>query len=165
MKNKKIILISFIAIFVILVAVFLIQKFKPFSNKNSNVVEDNNNNNFQNNPSNTSNSNPIKATKVTTPTINKIYFNNLPTHASLPLSKGQKNQPVYLLQYILNALFNTGLVLDGDFGSKTQAALLKNTGSYIVDGSLILALNSEMQNNKNKIKNFDFYLSNISKFS
>lgn len=43
-------------------------------------------------------------------------------NGSFPLKKGDKNRLVMELQAILNASFNAGLGVDGDFGPKTEAA-------------------------------------------
>ena len=52
------------------------------------------------------------------------------------LKKGAKGAQVYALQAMLNSFINAGLVVDGDFGSKTEAAVMKyqNRRGLAVDG-------------------------------
>lgn len=52
------------------------------------------------------------------------------------LKKGAKGAQVYALQAMLNSFINAGLVVDGDFGSKTEAAVMKyqNCRGLAVDG-------------------------------
>ncbi|OQA86778.1 MAG: hypothetical protein BWY27_01123 [Bacteroidetes bacterium ADurb.Bin234] len=157
MLNKKTILIAFIVLFVVMVAVFIILKFRN-ANEFKNDINDTNPKNPQHdNGSSEKKPTPVAATDITTPSVNKILYTALSQTGSLPISKGQKSKAVYLLQYVLNALYNAGLKLDGDFGPKTQTALATHTGRTFADGDLILALNAEMQKYKSKIKNFDFY--------
>lgn len=60
---------------------------------------------------------PVKA-----PATAITAYKNLPT-GSFPLRKGQKSKLVFLVQYTMNLLYGNDLKLDGDFGSKTQAAI------------------------------------------
>jgi len=161
MKNNKLILYAFIALFVILVTVFIIMKVIAANAAKNSIQQLPVNND---NPETQTSPKVITATAITTPAINNILYKLISQGGSFPISKGQKSKAVYLLQYILNALYNAGLTLDGDFGSKTQNALAKNTGRTYADTALTLALNAEMQKNKAKIKNFNWYTAQLGYF-
>lgn len=75
---------------------------------------------------------------------------SLPT-GSLPLQKGDKNQLVALLQKALNYL-GARLDVDGDFGSKTEAALkaeLGGTTKVTLEVATVLANKINAKNSSN----------------
>lgn len=54
-------------------------------------------------------------------------YDKLPL-GSFPLKKGSENKFAWILQSYLNCRFKSGLNVDGDFGTKTETALLKAYG-------------------------------------
>ncbi len=66
--------------------------------------------------------NPVVKPKPGTINPGKVILDQLP-NGTFPIIKGQKSKLVYMLQYSLNKVKGTQLVLDGDFGPLTLDAL------------------------------------------
>jgi hypothetical protein len=75
---------------------------------------------------------------------NSSGSNALP-YGSLPLKKGDKNQLVVLMQRGLNFL-GADLIVDGDFGTKTETALQDELGTKVLDLQKAAALYVKVQN-------------------
>ena len=70
-------------------------------------------------------------------------YSNLP-NGSYPVIRGQKSKLVYLLQASLNKLHGANLKLDGDFGQKTETALLQAYNATKVDLALAKKIYQQM---------------------
>lgn len=113
--SKKIIFYVIVIAVIIIVLVLTLQNNNKSGKKNPDEGsgDTNNGNNNSNKPK------PVKA-----PSSSMDLYKTLPS-GSFPLKKGQKSKLVFLLQYSLNLLYGTNLILDGDFGSNTQQAVSK----------------------------------------
>lgn len=69
-------------------------------------------------------------------------FGSLP-NGSFPIAQGQKSKKVYLLQEALNQ-FGGSLTLDGDFGPKTEAELVKQYTVSEVSTQLAATIKSKL---------------------
>lgn len=142
MKLTKIQTAALVGIPVIIGAYLIYRQFrKPKANGLSDVPPPPNNNNNNN-------------------TISNGNGGVTPAPAStFPLKKGSKNNTVGTLQGLLNTsnLVNTKLVVDNDFGSKTQAALVAVYGKNQIDDQTDLDnLRNKLSRESSKSANLDW---------
>ena len=104
---------------------------------------------------------PIKRLPHTIPS--PAVYDNLPDAFSIPLKIGQRNKAVYLLQWALNTLNNAGLVLDGNFGTATQKAVMDYSGHAEANETVVNYIVHQVYANRKHIPDADFFINNIHK--